>query len=229
MGWFLFLIFLCIMSFMVGWTWLGWMLVAFFVLVGIIVISENSKAQKKQEEAKQRNERIAIQRHAEKEAKMILYADSHKKLISKHGTPDKTITLEEFDIQKEIIVFGKANRIWLLGKDLPMSDILSCDLNDNQRTVKGNISYETKTSTGNMAKRAIVGGVLTGGVGAVVGGATARKETISKQENDRVIHDYTVFININNLSEPIVKICLGSDGSKANEIVGLMNVIINRR
>ena len=79
-----------------------------------------------------------------------------------------------------------------------------------------------------MAKRAIVGGVLTGGVGAVVGGATARKETTVKQENDKVIHDYTVIVNINSLSEPIVKIPLGSDGAKVNEIVGLMNVIISR-
>lgn len=71
--------------------------------------------------------------------------------------------------------------------------------------------------------------VLTGGVGAVVGGATARKETTVKQENDKIIHDYTVIININSLSEPIVKIPLGTDGTKVNEIVGLMNVIISRK
>lgn len=229
MGWVLFLIFLCIISFMAGWTTLGWILVAFFVAVGIALIWANNENQKKQEEIKQINEKAAIKKQAEKEAKTPIYNASRNELISKYGEPDKAFIFEELNLQKEIIVFGKVNRIWLLGKDLPMSDILSCTFNDNQRIEKGSVSYETKTSTGNMAKRAIVGGVLTGGVGAVVGGATARKETTVKQENDKVIHDYTVIININSLSEPIVKIPLGSDGAKVNEIVGLMNVIISRK
>lgn len=228
MGWVLFLIFLCIISFIAGWTTLGWILVVFFIAVGIALAWANNENQKKQEEIKQINEKIAIKKKAEKETKTPIYNASRNELISKYGEPDKTFIFEELNLQKEIIVFGKVNRIWLLGKDLPMSDILSCTFNDNQHTVKGSVSYETKTSTGNMAKRAIVGGVLTGGVGAVVGGATARKETTVKQENDKVIHDYTVIININSLSEPIVKIPLGSDGAKVNEIVGLMNVIISR-
>lgn len=229
MGWVLLLIFLCIISFTAGWTTLGWILVAFFVAVGIALIWANNENQKKQEEIKQINEKVAIKKKAEKEAKIPIYNASRNDLISKYGEPDKAFVFEELNLQKEIIVFGKVNRIWLLGKDLPMSDILSCTFNDNQRIEKGDVSYETKTSTGNMAKRAIVGGVLTGGVGAVVGGATARKETTVKQENDKVIHDYTVIININSLSEPIVKIPLGADGAKVNEIVGLMNVIISRK
>ncbi len=228
MGWVLFLIFLCIISFMSGWTILGWILVVFFVAVGIALIWAYDENQKKQENRKQIREKAVIRKMAEKEAKISIYNTSRNDLISKYGEPDKTIIFEELNLQKEIIVFGKVNRIWLLGKDLPMSDVLSCSFNDNQRIEKGSVSYETKTSTGNMAKRAIIGGVLTGGVGAVVGGATARKETSVKQENDKVIHDYTVIININSLSEPILKIPLEADGAKVNEIVGLMNVIINR-
>ena len=191
-------------------------------------IWQNKKNKKEREERKRRQEERKVQKQAEFEQKSPIYNAQKNELISKYGQPDKSILFEELNLQKEIIVFGKVNRIWLLGKDLPMSDILSCTFNDNQHTVKGSVSYETKTSTGNMAKRAIVGGVLTGGVGAVVGGATARKETTVKQENDKAIHDYTVIININSLSEPIVKIPLGSDGAKVNEIVGLMNVIISR-
>ncbi len=229
MGWVLLLIFLCVISFMAGWTTLGWVLVAFFVVIGVALIWANNENQKKQEELKHLKEKVAIKRKAEKEAKIPIYNAQKEELISKYGEPDKTFIFEELNLQKEIIVFGKVNRIWLLGKDLPMSDILSCTFNDNQRIEKGKVSYETKTSTGNMAKRAIVGGVLTGGVGAIVGGATARKETTVTQENDKVVHDYTVVININSLSEPIIRISLGSDGAKVNEIVGLMNVIISRR
>jgi hypothetical protein len=73
------------------------------------------------------------------------------------------------------------------------------------------------------------GGVLTGGVGAMVGGATAKKSTVVKQENDTLIHDYTVIINVNSLSEPIIRIPLGNDIDMVDDIVGLMNVIISRR
>lgn len=228
MGWVLFLIFLCFISFIAGWTTLGWILVAFFIVVGIALIWANNENTKKQEERKKTNERIAIKRKEEKKAKTPIYNNARNELISQYGQPDKTFIFEELDLNKEIIVFGKVNRIWLLGKDLPMKDILSCTFNDNQRIEKGKVSYETKTSTGNMAKRAVVGGVLTGGVGAVIGGATAKKETTVNQENDKVYHDYTVIINVNSLSDPIVKIHLGSDGAKVNEIVGLMNVITNR-
>ena len=150
-------------------------------------------------------------------------------MIEKYGDPNKIIVLEELNLNKEIIAFGMVNRIWLLGKDLPMSDIISCTFNDNQRVEKGKVSYETKASTGNMAKRAVVGGILLGGTGAVIGGATAKTDTVVNQENDKIINDYTVIININSLSDPIVRIHLGKDGVKVNEIVGLMNVIINRR
>lgn len=205
----------------------------FMIIMGITggisgSIWQNKKTKREREEKKRKQEERKMQKQAEFEQKNPIYNASRNDLITKYGEPDKAFTFEELNLQKEIIVFGKVNRIWLLGKDLPMSDILSCTFNDNQHIEKGSVSYETKTSTGNMAKRAIVGGVLTGGVGAVVGGATARKETTVKQENDKVIHDYTVIININSLSEPIVKIPLGSDGAKVNEIVGLMNVIINR-
>lgn len=205
----------------------------FMIIMGITggisgSIWQNKKNEKEREERKRKQEERKALKQAEIEQKSPIYNAQKEELILKYGQPDKSIPFEELNLQKEIIVFGKVNRIWLLGKDLPMSDILSCTFNDNQRIKKGGVSYETKTSTGNMAKRAIVGGVLTGGVGAVVGGATARKETTVKQENDKVIHDYTVIININSLSEPIIKIPLGTDDAKVNEIVGLMNVIISR-
>ena len=79
-----------------------------------------------------------------------------------------------------------------------------------------------------MAGRAVVGGILTGGAGAVIGGATAKKTTVSKQSSDKVYHDYTILINVDSLSDPIIKIPMGSDGKTVNEIVAMMNVIIHR-
>lgn len=229
MFWVFFLIFFCILCFAVGWYALGWILVAIFVIFGLLLFSAAKDNKKKEEERKRKQQERNIQKQSEIARKTPIYNAKKEGLISKYGQPDKIIILEDLNLEKEIIVFGKANRIWLLGKDLPMSDILNCTFEDNQRIIKGGVSYETKTNTGNMAKRAAVGGILTGGVGAVVGGATAKKETTVKQEDDKIIHDYTVIINVNSLAEPVVKIYLGTDSVKTNEIVGLMNVIISRK
>lgn len=228
MVWILFLLFLCIISFMAGWTTLGWILVTVFVIFGIVLAWAIRDGNKKEEERKRKQEERKAQKQAEIERKTPIYNAKKDELVSKYGQPDKTIILEELNFEKEIIAFGKVNRVWLLGRDLAMSDIISCTFDDNQRVEKGKVSYETKTRTGNMAKRAVVGGVLTGGVGAVIGGATAKKDTVVNQENDKIIHDYTIIINVNSLSDPIIRIPLGKDGTKVNEIVGLMNVIINR-
>ena len=192
MIWIFLLIFLCIFSFAVGWYTLGWIMVAFFVVIGIAVASANDNDKKKAEIRKKEEEEKKKQEAIELEKKKTEYNFNLNDVIAKYGQPDKIITIEQYDINKEIIAFGNSKRIWIMGKDMPMSDILSCTINDNSHIEKGAASYETKTKTGNMAKRAIVGGVLTGGAGAVIGGATAKKEIVVNQENDKLIHDYTV-------------------------------------
>lgn len=212
-----------------GWYGLAWIFVVIFVLIGVIGFMANKQERKAAAERalwkKQEEERQRVKLERKKE----IYDSSKRKLIDKYGDPDKTIALEEFDLTREIIAFGRADRIWLLGRDLPMGDLLSCTVSDNQEIKKGEVSYETKTNTGNMAKRAVVGAVIYGGTGAVIGGATANKETVVKQGNDKIIHNYTVIVNIDSLSEPIVRIHLGEDGQTMNEIVGLLNVIISRK
>lgn len=63
----------------------------------------------------------------------------------------------------------------------------------------------------------------------VMYGVTAKKSTVMNQKNDILVHDYTVIINVNSLSEPIIRIPLGDDINMVDDIVGLMNVIISRR
>ena len=102
--------------------------------------------------------------------------------------------------------------------------ILGCSFSDNPQVKKGEVKYSstTKTNNANMIGRAVFGGVLAGGT-------TAAKDTVTvaTHANDSVIHDYTVVINVNSFSNPVVRIPLGKDGAKVNEIVGLMNVVIN--
>lgn len=157
------------------------------------------------------------------------YNESRTELFNKYGNPTKVFVLEQYNLDKEIIAFEESKRIWICGNDLPMKSILNCTFTDNQKVIKGQITSTTKTNSGNMVKRAVVGDVLFGGAGAIIGGSTASKSTITTQEDDKVIHNYTIIINVDSLSDPIIRVNIGSDGRTVYEIVGLMNVIINRR
>ena len=137
--------------------------------------------------------------------------------------------LEQYDLNKEIIAFEDSKRIWICGNDFPMKSILSCTFTDNKNVVKGQLTSTTTTNSGNMVKRAVVGDVLLGPAGAIIGGSTASKATITTQDSDKVVHDYTVILNVDSLSEPIIRVHIGSDENTVNEIVGLMNVVISRR
>ena len=79
-----------------------------------------------------------------------------------------------------------------------------------------------------MVGRAIVGGVLTGGAGAIIGGATASKTTTTSGGTSRTKHNYTLIITVDSLSNPIERIHLGENGTYANEICSILSIIINR-
>lgn len=224
----LFLI-LSILCFALGLNALGFILLMSAVLCGIFFSFAYWGTSKQREIDKNNQEEARTQEMIKFEKEKQKYDSAMSDLVNKYGNPDKVISLNGYDINNDIIAFGNAERIWITGKDLQMSDILNCTYNDNSYIEKGAVSYETRTKNGSMATRAIVGGVLTGGVGAMVGGATAKKNTIVNQEKDTLIHDYTVIINVNSLSEPIIRIPLGNDIDMVDDIVGLMNVIISRR
>lgn len=209
----------------------------FFAVKSIIVerASMNGKAmQESREKGLQQIKAIKNGTYKETEYKMVsrpcisVYSASRKVLIDKYGEPTKTISLKASDLKQEIIAFEASKRIWICGKDFSMSDILGCSLEDNHKVIKGEITSTTKTKNGNMVKRAVVGNILLGGAGAIIGGSTAGKTTITTQGDDTVQHDYTIVINVDSLSNPILRIHVGRDEVLANEIVGLMNVIINR-
>ena len=229
MGYLLLFIFFVVICFIAGWYTLGTILVIGTILLIIFVVISSLKDKEKREEQERMAKEDKAKRDEELQNVIIpAYNEARNQLIGKYGNPTKVFVLEQYNLDKEIIAFEEAKRIWICGKDFQMKDILSCTFTDDEKIVKGQITSTTKTNNGNMVKRAVVGEVLLGGAGAVIGGSTANKLTVTTQENDKVYHDYTVIINVDSLSDPIVRIHVGSDGKTANEIVGLMNVIINR-
>ena len=224
---FIFFIYIC---FTANWYILGTILILIPIGLVIAFIISIQKEKEKSEALVKIKQKLKAERKVDLETRIIpAYNESRMEIINKYGNPTKVFVLEQYNLNKEIIAFEESKRIWICGYDFPMKSILSCTFTDNQKVVKGQITSTTKTNSGNMVKRAVVGDVLLGGAGAIIGGSTASKSTITTQENDIIYHNYTLIINVDSLSEPIIRVNMGSDDTTVNEIVGLMNVIINRR
>lgn len=224
MGYILLFIGFIIICFIAGWNILGWFLIV--VSVGFLFLMINVSKQNKIDQEKEIQRRIKLTE--QKEIDKREYERKKMELTEKYGQIDKEIVLSENNIKNAILAFSKTSRIWLAGNDLPMSCVLSCSLSDNSKIIKGRATIQSKTNTGDMAKRAVVGGVLLGGAGALAGSVTAKRDGTILQEEDNIIHNYTVLVNIDSLSNPIVQLQCASNRLLADEIVGLLNVIINR-
>ena len=128
--------------------------------------------------------------------------------------------------QSQIVIFTK--------EIIPFSKIIGYNLTDNQVTISENVGYESKTttSTGSMIGRAVVGGVLTGGIGAVIGATTAKKNTVTTPMQDNVVasvtHDFKIYVNLNDLSNPTIIICVGRNTDTAYQIANILNIIVER-
>lgn len=205
-----------------------------FVLATVVMFivknhGEKERMAKEQKEA-EKNKAIKL---AEVERIIQNYEIQKNDLIAKYGNPDAIVYIKEYDINEEIIVYETKKKVIIRGKEFAFIDILSCTFSDNPTMVKGKILSvsDTKTDNGNALGRAIVGGAIAGPAGAIIGGTTAKRQTQTeyRQENDKIYHNYTVIINVNSISNPIIRINTGDNGRLTNEIVGLMNVVISRK
>ena len=78
-----------------------------------------------------------------------------------------------------------------------------------------------------MIGRAAVGGVLFGGAGAVIGGATAKRDIYNSCSSSSVNHDYSVIITVNNITHPNETVKLGDDEETLNKITSTLTVILH--
>lgn len=197
-----------------------------FIVVGVllvitIAIADNNKKVAEEEEKRLKEE-------AELKLRIEEYQVQKNNFINIKGEPDKTIIIKEYDLNSEINVYEKDKEIYILGKKYSFKEIMSCQLSDNSRVVKGNITAITESKTGSMIGRAVVGDLVAGPAGAIIGGTTGKKQTEIKQEDDVTVHDYTVYVNVDSISNPVETINVGNNANLANEILGLFNIIISR-
>mgnify|MGYP000053217532 FL=1 len=206
----------------------------FFIAIGVagavIVARIAYKRNLKEADERRRREDDEIYRRAlAKQQAQDKVAQELKEKLSRYGYLSKEIALKNSkETVDKIYVFNDTGTIIIYNTVYHFADILNFEIIDNHKTIYSNSSSTTKTSTGDMIGRAVVGGVLLGGVGALMGAATAKKETTFTPGESEVIHDYSIVITINSIQKPKIQIKTGSDGALTQELLSLLKVVCSR-
>ena len=216
----------------IGYIFFGFLAIFVIAFIMVMWVSKNEEAEKEKRRQAARLKRQEEQRVLE--LKIAQYEHDRKELAAEMGEPDKTIAIKDYDLNAEIRVYASQKKVVILGTEYDFSAILQCQFTDNARVEKGETTRvsdgTTKTNTGSMIGRAVVGGAIAGGAGALIGGSTASKGTtmtsVVKQGADVTKHDYTVWIYVKDIVNPMIQMHIGRDGAKVNEIVALMNAIM---
>ena len=203
-------------------------------IIGRILLSWNSTMAKLAKEKAIAKKELEEKRRLELEERKRKYNCTKNEMIARNGKPCKRIIFCEsdddpFNIDNELIVFDKTKRMWLCGTEISINDINSFTIEDETVIQKGQITAVTSTDTGSMMDRSFVGALLGGEAGAIIGGATAKKETVFRQEDDKITHNYALVVNIRDINNPMLLIKIGQDKDKAMEINALMQVIMTIR
>lgn len=144
-------------------------------------------------------------------------------------TPSKVIKYAD----RFYVMVNEEKELILLNEHIyDFKDIINYNLNDNSTVIQHHETgtATTKTSTKSMVGRAVVGDVLLGGAGAMAGALTAKKNTEINlgDTTSTTKHDYTIVVNVNSISNPVERLHLGEDGETANDILGVLSVIMIR-
>lgn len=151
-----------------------------------------------------------------------------QEIIKKYGDERMTITFGKFNSQK-IIINEEKRLIRLCETDLQFDSILNFKVIDDAKEIFTPAKFETKTNTGSVIGRALIGGMLTGGIGAIIGGATAKKDTVQIEEGkSKTTHDYSIFVYLDRLEDSQLELKTGPDKSKTEKIASVLNYIVNK-
>ena len=138
------------------------------------------------------------------------------------------------DAEESFYVSLSTKQIYYKERVITFNKIINCDYSDNAITTstqKGTASSTIKTNTGSSIGRALVGGVIAGPAGAVIGGATAKKNAETKIQNKTVSltkHNYTVRIHIADIVNPLLEIQCGENEEAIHKIVSTIFAIIEQ-
>ena len=210
------------------------------VVLGGFVINDLAENANEKRAVRQAEEaRVAQEKRLKKEEEKRQIESSYKakidEFMASYGpcTADLLLGSRKTEVNDHLYVFEDSSNLILKGEVIPFSRVLGFALNDDSETIVHNetqYTSTTKTSTGSMLGRTVVGGVLLGGIGALAGATTAKKETITTPSagSTTTKHRYVLFVNLDDLSNPTREIKLGSDTKCAHNVANIFNIIIQR-
>ena len=151
-------------------------------------------------------------------------------LTAKYGEPDRVIRPKNCALNGYIALFIAHKVLCISDVEFPFADIASYKLIDNYFIKNGEIcgDIKTRTNEGSLIGRALEGAFWGGDVGAVIGATTASKNTSVNisQEDNRLIHDYTLLVNLKGINREGIEMHLGNDWRLAAELEHLFSQII---
>lgn len=206
--------------------------IIFIILVigSIFLVYKYDVKKEREEEERIRINQIRIQQCRERDR--AKFNEQYSQITERLGQciDVKLVDSVEYSIDNHIMFFEISQIVIIESVEYKFVDILGYSLVDDARNETITTSVGTaKTSTGNMLGRAVVGGVLTGGLGAVAGASTAKKNVYTDATSQTTTtHDYFIYLNVNSLQHSVITIHIGKDIEKAQKLTGMFNVIIKR-
>lgn len=134
---------------------------------------------------------------------------------------NKLNSIDDFD--PEIELFGKIDKGFMISHDIKRkkicfinkefrcfiynySDIINCELQLDGKTIQ-------KHSSSSTIGRAIIGGAIAGGAGAIIGGTTG------KVKNEKKVNSIDLKIIMNDINNPVYKINCLSGSFNSDELI----------
>ena len=137
-----------------------------------------------------------------------------------------------FTLNNSILTFPETHHIYIDSQVIKYKDIISCEIKDDSYVKKiGSQQIVTKNKNSSTIGRAIVGGMIAGPAGAIIGGATSKKEsTVIDDTQTITFHHYYVVINITDTQKPVIKIDCGTTNAQLAEKINsiVQGVIVSR-
>lgn len=188
-------------------------------LIGFIwlIIESTIKTKKAAKEAEEQSQKF----WADLKVQNQLEIDDYLKWINENYTVSKFIAFDK-DVawhKDKVVAVDEKNKVIIFGrKVIKFENILHAEL-------KTSTSHQTTTDTqkNNPVGRAVVGGIIAGGVGAVIG-ATSAKET-STSRTTMTTHTDGIIIYLADMNEPVFKYSFVCDENNREIYATLLAII----
>lgn len=208
------------------------------IAIAIIMVLMVTRSSQKDDIQRQEREERELKRQQQKKEREDNFIKALGDLENSYGKLSIEIPLiggkgdgyYAHSLSTHLYFYEDSNMAIIEGEHIAFDKILSCCLTDNQQTISiTSGKNDTRTSTSSAIGRALVGGVLMGGVGALAGATTAKKETnINTTTKHTTTHDFVIYLNVDDITNPQRILKFGADAKSANTAASVFNLIISR-